>query len=60
MDLLQIFSLAGSEIVSPMTVGYILCALGLALHFGFTGLLNFGQAAFAALGAYGFAYAVLE
>jgi branched-chain amino acid transport system permease protein len=31
----------------------VLCALGLAVHFGFTGLLNFGQAAFAAVGAYG-------
>ena len=60
MNFLEIISLAGSEMLSPMTVGYILCALGLALHFGFTGLLNFGQAAFAALGAYGFGYAVLE
>lgn len=60
MDLIEIFSLAASEMLSPMTVGYVLCAIGLALHFGFTGLLNFGQAAFAALGAYGFAYAVLE
>jgi branched-chain amino acid transport system permease protein len=29
------------------------------MHFGFTGLLNFGQAAFAALGAYGYAIATL-
>ena len=59
MDLIQILSLAANELISPMTVGYILCAIGLAVHFGFTGLLNFGQAAFAALGAYGFGYATL-
>jgi neutral amino acid transport system permease protein len=60
MDLFGVFSLAANELVSPVTVGYILCAIGLAVHFGFTGLLNFGQAAFAALGAYGFAIAVLD
>ena len=59
MDLTGVLSLALNELISPMTVGYILCGIGLAVHFGFTGLLNFGQAAFAALGAYGFGYAVL-
>ncbi len=59
MDLIGVLSLALNELISPMTVGYILCGIGLAVHFGFTGLLNFGQAAFAALGAYGFGYAVL-
>jgi branched-chain amino acid transport system permease protein len=39
--------------LSPTTITFVLCALGLAVHFGFTGLLNFGQAAFAAVGAYG-------
>jgi branched-chain amino acid transport system permease protein len=60
MDLSQLFSLAASELLSPLTAGYILCAIGLALHFGFTGLLNFGQAAFAALGAYGYSLAVIN
>lgn len=60
MDLNGVLSLALNELISPVTVGYILCAIGLAVHFGFTGLLNFGQAAFAALGAYGYAYAVLQ
>ncbi|MDP9405880.1 MAG: branched-chain amino acid ABC transporter permease [Actinomycetota bacterium] len=32
---------------------YALAAIGLNMHFGYTGLLNFGQAAFLALGAYG-------
>jgi neutral amino acid transport system permease protein len=59
MDLGLILALAANELTAPMTVGYILCAIGLAVHFGFTGLLNFGQAAFAGLGAYGYGYAIL-
>jgi neutral amino acid transport system permease protein len=33
-------------------IAYILAGIGVNVHFGFTGLLNFGQAAFAAAGAY--------
>ena len=32
---------------------YALAAIGLNVHFGYTGLLNFGQAGFLAVGAYG-------
>ena len=32
---------------------YALAAIGLNVHFGYTGLLNFGQVAFVAVGAYG-------
>jgi branched-chain amino acid transport system permease protein len=35
------------------TVVFALAAIGLNVHFGYTGLLNFGQAAFLAMGAYG-------
>ena len=35
-----------------------LAAMGLNIHFGYTGLLNFGQAVFMAAGAYGLAIAV--
>jgi len=59
MDWLSIFNLAAGELISPITATFVLCALGLSVHFGFTGLLNFGQAAFAAVGAYGFAIGVL-
>jgi hypothetical protein len=59
MDWLAIFNLALGELISPLTAAYILCALGLAVHFGFTGLMNFGQAAFAAVGAYGLAIGIL-
>ncbi|MBC7591458.1 MAG: branched-chain amino acid ABC transporter permease [Salinibacterium sp.] len=59
MDWIQIISNAAQEIISPTTAAYALAALGLAVHFGFTGLLNFGQAGFMALGAYGYAIASL-
>ena len=42
----------------PITAAYALAAIGIALHFGFTGLLNFGQAVFMAVGAYGFSISV--
>jgi len=59
MDFIAIINLALGELVSPITATFVLCAIGLSVHFGFTGLLNFGQAAFAAVGAYGMAIAIL-
>ena len=35
------------------TVAFALAAIGLNVHFGYTGLLNFGQSAFLAVAAYG-------
>jgi neutral amino acid transport system permease protein len=55
-----IFSNAAVELISPTTAAYALAALGLAIHFGYTGLLNFGQAGFMALGAYGYAISILS
>ena len=37
---------------------FALAAIGLNVHFGYTGLLNFGQAGFLAVGAYGMGIAV--
>ena len=54
-----IFNNAAVELISPTTAAYALAALGLAVHFGYTGLLNFGQAGFMALGAYGYAISIL-
>lgn len=39
---------------------YALAAIGLNMHFGYTGLLNFGQVGFMAIGGYGVAISVLE
>ena len=59
MDFSSILSNAMGEIISPTTAAYALAALGLAVHFGYSGLLNFGQAGFMAVGAYGFAISTL-
>lgn len=55
----QILSNALGELLTPMTAAYALAAIGIAMHFGFTGLLNFGQAAYMLVGAYAFAMASL-
>jgi neutral amino acid transport system permease protein len=60
IDWIQIFSNAAQELISPTTAAYALAALGLAIHFGYTGLVNFGQAGFMALGAYGYAISILS
>ena len=44
--------------VSVNAIGYALIATGINVHFGYTGLLNFGQAGFAAIGAYAVAIPV--
>lgn len=59
MDWISIFNLALGELISPVTATFVLAALGLSVHFGYTGLLNFGQAAFAAVGGYGLAIGIL-
>ena len=46
--------------VSANAAGYCLVASGLNVHVGYTGLLNFGQAAFAAVGAYFVAVPIAE
>ncbi|MFG3339056.1 branched-chain amino acid ABC transporter permease [Glycomyces sp. NPDC048151] len=58
MDWHFVFSQALTQAIGPTMVVYALGAIGLNLQFGYTGLLNFGQAAFAAVGAYGLALSV--
>lgn len=43
---------------SSNAIIYAMIAIGLNVHFGYTGLLNFGQAGFVAVGAYGMAISV--
>ncbi len=59
MDFLPILSNTASSILSPATIGYALAALGLAVHFGYAGLINMGIAGFMAIGAYGYAISIL-
>ncbi|WP_148614730.1 branched-chain amino acid ABC transporter permease [Nocardioides rubriscoriae] len=46
--------------LSPIAISYVLAAMGLNIHFGYTGLLNFGQAAFAAVGGYALAVSIVS
>ena len=47
------------EMVAPTTAAVAIAVIGLNVHFGFTGLLNMGQAGFMLLGAYGFAISIV-
>ncbi len=58
MNILQILNNTLAQILAPATLGYILAAIGLSVHFGFAGLLNMGVAGFMAIGAYGFAISI--
>ncbi|WP_210479696.1 branched-chain amino acid ABC transporter permease [Naasia sp. SYSU D00948] len=60
MDWGSIIGNAAGELISPTTAAYALAAIGLSVHFGYAGLLNFGQAGFMAVGAYAFAITTLE
>ena len=55
MDWGAIFTNAAVSLIGVQTVIYALAGIGLNVQFGYAGLLNFGQAAFAAIGAYGIA-----
>ena len=54
----DIFFDALRSAVGPTAAAYALLAIGLNLHFGYTGLLNFGQVGFMLIGAYGVAISV--
>lgn len=60
MDWGAIFSNTATWLFQPTTIAYALAAVGLSVHFGYGGLLNFGMAGFMALGAYGYAISVLS
>src|ERR1700712_1203025 len=54
----NLFTDFGPTILSVITASYIIAAIGLNIHFGYTGLLNIGQAGFMLVGAYGYAISV--
>ena len=47
-----------SQLIGLSAIFFALMALGLNMHFGYTGLLNFGQIGFALVGGYGMGIAV--
>ncbi|MEQ1700232.1 MAG: branched-chain amino acid ABC transporter permease [Ilumatobacteraceae bacterium] len=46
--------------IGVTAIAYCLAAIGLNVHFGYTGLLNFGQAGFALVGGYAVAMPVMN
>lgn len=58
MDWGAIFSNSVESGIGIDGVFFALAAIGLNIHFGYAGLLNFGQSAFVAMGAYGLAVSV--
>lgn len=58
--ILSILNQSLREAISPATAAVAIAVIGLNIHFGFTGLLNMGQAGFMLLGAYGFAISIIE
>ena len=58
MDIGVIFNNTGNALLNAEALYLVLAAIGLNIHFGYTGLLNFGQVGFLAIGAYGLAVGV--
>jgi neutral amino acid transport system permease protein len=58
MDWTRIITNALEAAVGIQAVVFALAAIGLNVHFGYTGLLNFGQSGFLAVAAYGMAVTV--
>ncbi|GAA5116016.1 branched-chain amino acid ABC transporter permease [Haloechinothrix salitolerans] len=58
MDFAAILTTAVTAAIGPVAASYALAAIGLNIHFGYTGLLNFGQVGFMLVGGYGIAISV--
>jgi len=56
--IINIFEAMARELIQPQTAAVAIAVIGLNIHFGFTGLLNMGQAGFMLVGAYGFAISI--
>jgi len=59
MDFHQVIDSAISQALGPQAIVFALAAIGLNVHFGYTGLLNFGQAGFMAVAGFGLATSVV-
>src|ERR1044072_9143589 len=55
MNFPDMFGFALQQALGPTAIIYCLAAIGLNVHFGYTGLLNFGQAGFMAVAGYAMA-----
>ncbi|MSX63321.1 MAG: branched-chain amino acid ABC transporter permease, partial [Actinobacteria bacterium] len=60
MDFSFVLGQSITQALGVTAIIYCLAAMGLNLQFGYTGLLNFGQVAFAAIGAYSIGVVVIS
>jgi ABC-type branched-subunit amino acid transport system permease subunit len=60
MDWMGILESSLEAMFTKNAVVFALAAIGLNIHYGYTGLLNFGQAGFMAAGAYGTGIAITQ
>src|ERR671938_1947354 len=59
-ELLDALAIAGKAGLGFQAIFFALLAIGINVQFGYTGLLNFGQIAFALLGGFGIAISVSQ
>ncbi len=60
LDMGSVLSASLTQAFGPQAVVFALAAIGLNIHFGYAGLLNFGAIGFLAVGAYGTAIGILS
>jgi branched-chain amino acid transport system permease protein len=60
MDWGSILGNTAEWLIQPTMIAYAVAAVGLGVHFGFTGLLNFGMAGFMIIGAYAYGISILS
>jgi ABC-type branched-subunit amino acid transport system permease subunit len=58
MDITNLLGFSVQQALGPTAIIYCLAAIGLNVHFGYAGLLNFGQAGFMLVGGYAIGGAV--
>lgn len=58
MDITNLLGFSLQQALGPTAIIYCLAAIGLNVHFGYAGLLNFGQAGFMLVGGYSIGAAV--
>src|ERR687893_1235529 len=59
-DLVNALAVSGKSALGFQAIFFALLAIGINVQFGYAGLLNFGQIAFAMLGGYGIAISVSQ
>jgi branched-chain amino acid transport system permease protein len=59
-ELVNALQVAGKAALGFQAIFFALLAIGINVHFGYTGLLNFGQIGFALLGGFGIAISVSQ